>query len=142
MGRKRRSLIGSKFSNRAKYSAIGQSEKMEESNANIDNIVDIEASLSADNTEASSVNIPIVPLSPIITQPIENIEVSSEIIDPVTIIEPEPAKKIEKVAKPTPTSRKPKSTKTKSVRTASKERTRATVKKKSTTRKKTVRKEG
>tara|TARA_A100001515_G_scaffold63447_1_gene50278 strand:- start:4664 stop:5053 length:390 start_codon:yes stop_codon:yes gene_type:complete len=69
MGRKRRSLIGTKFANRSKYSAIRKRSVVEDSTLEV----------VGANTNTESVDIPIVPLSPSITQPIENVEVETTV---------------------------------------------------------------
>jgi len=112
MGRKRRSLIGTKFANRSKYSAIRRQSTVEDST--------LEAASANTNTE--SVDIPIVPLSPSITQPIENVEVE-------TTVE---TKRVAKPAAETETKRVAKTTRPVS-------NVKKTTKRKPTTRKKTTR---
>ena len=105
MGRKRRSLIGTKFANRSKYSAIRRQSTVEDST--------LEAASANTNTE--SVDIPIVPLSPSITQPIENVEVETTVETKTTTTETEtkrvakttrPVSNVKKTTKRKPTTRK------------------------------------
>ena len=92
MGRKRRSLIGTKFANRSKYSAIRKRSVVEDSTLEV----------VGANTNTESVDIPIVPLSPSITQPIENVEAETETT--TTAAETE-TKRVAKATKRKPTTR-------------------------------------
>ncbi len=121
MGRKRRSLIGTKFANRTKYSAIRRQSTVEDST--------LEAASANTNTE--SVDIPIVPLSPSITQPIENVEVETTVETKTTTTETE-TKRVAKPAAETETKRVAKTTRPVS-------NVKKTTKRKPTTRKKTTR---
>ena len=105
MGRKRRSLIGTKFANRSKYSAIRRRSTIEDSTLETVSV----------NTNTESVDIPIVPLSPSITQPIENVEVETTVEAKTTTTETEtkrvakttrPVSNVKKTTKRKPTTRK------------------------------------